>query len=610
MWSLLHDDYGNVTTVTDPDDRTRTAVYNEMNLLESVTNGAGDTVRIGYGPATGNRAGTAMEPAFVVTSIHDGRGNATRFEYDQMYRVTRMTDELGRSHIFAYDGVGRLVRHTLPTEDWVEYRYDAAGSIVRKELSSGETNIYAYDETTGRLSSMSNGTCLTCTLTLSYDSDGFVESTSTRHASGAVDTTLSYEYRSSRSSDSLRRLTYGPGGADTEFIEGYEPGDGWLPAYVSAGDSAGAFSAIALAMTYDNGGRLSGWTPSPAWSSAEFRYNDDDRLSEATYSHSTPPVDKIFAWDYTPGNLSESLDDDGLEDTYSYDAAGRLTSATHGDPSIDDERYTYDRAGNRRIDGQEAEYIYDAANQLLQDQTYVYTYDANGNRKTRDRRTGGALTSYYYDSENRLTRVELPSGDWVRFAYDPLGRLAEKEDNSDGIRRYVYDRDEVLAELDGAGNVVRRYITRHGIDMLVGGHFRREPLHSRHRLTRHGAWFPRHQRRARRVGTSTRLSARLRAAVSHFPTNVRLRAESTRAFRTCTTCARVSMTPILGSSCSAIRFPAMRPRHLTCTPTTVRRTTGIPMGWTQRLRPSALGTSCGNERASRSSRTSPAGLAA
>ena len=51
-----------------------------------------------------------------------------------------------------------------------------AGSLLRKELSSGETNEYRYDETTGRLSSMSNALS---TLSYTYDSDGFVESIAT-----------------------------------------------------------------------------------------------------------------------------------------------------------------------------------------------------------------------------------------------------------------------------------------------------------------------------------------------------------------------------------------------------------------------------------------------
>jgi RHS repeat-associated protein len=463
-WTLRRDDYGNIIAVTDPDDRTRTMTYNEMNLLESVTNGAGEEIRISYGPATGNRAASGMEPLAVVTAIHDGRGNPTRFEYDEMYRVTGMTDALGRSHTYAYDPVGRLRLHTMPNDDWVEYTYDATGSLLRRELSSGETNDYTYEETTGRLSSMSNGVS---TLSYKYDSDGFVEYSDTEFVDGGRNTRLLYYYRASGSPEFTRRLEYGPGATDyTRFIRGYGDGEGgWLPRYITAGDSAG----LQLDMTYDDGGRLARWAPSSESSSASFEYYDDDRLESITYSDEEGVAIATLSWSYSPAGLRESHSDGEFDNTFAYDAAGRLTSATHEHSANEDESYTYDSAGNRLIPGDEAEYVYDLANQLLQDPEYSYTYDANGNRRTRIARVGGAETTYDYDSENRLVRVTLPGGDWVSFAYDPMGRLAEKRDRSGAIRRYVYDRDQVLAEFDGVGtHPVRRYAARDGTDMLIG----------------------------------------------------------------------------------------------------------------------------------------------
>lgn len=460
-WRFVRDAYGNVTRVTDPDGRIRNAVYDEMNLPRSFANGAGDEVQVSYAPATGNRASKEIGPSHVITSIRDARGNPTEFEYDEMYRLRQTTDALGRSHTYDYDGVGRLARHTLPNSQWVEYEYDAGGSVVRKGLSSGETSLYTYDAVSGRVTSMSNETC---TLTYAYDADGFVSSVRTQLASGGVDATLSYEYRSSRYAETLRRLRYGPGDLDyTDFIQVYLD-DGWLPTSLSAGD----FTGITLNMSYDDGGRLDGWWSSTHPGSAEFRYDGDDRLTRAVYRDGADTVLVTLTWGYGPAGLRESYSDGTFDDVYSHDAAGRLISAAHEHPANDDESYSYDGAGNRRVAGLEAQYAHDAANQLLQDETYTYTYDANGNRQTRDSRTGGALTRYEYDSENRLTRVTLPTGDWVRFAYDPLGRLAEKQDSSGQVRRYVYDRDEVLAEFDGAGDMVRRYVTRDGVDMLVG----------------------------------------------------------------------------------------------------------------------------------------------
>ena len=249
---------------------------------------------------------------------------------------------------------------------------------------------------------------------------------------------------------------------------------GWLPTSISGGTGSG----IDLTMHYDEDGRLHDWRQVGGSSSAVFEYDDADRLRVASYYDGDvsggDPLLARLSWGYTLGGLRDAHGDgvpgDTSDDTFAYDAAGRLTSATHEHTSNDDEAYSYDRAGNRRIDGVESQFVYDDANQLREDPRYTYAYDANGSRQSRTARVGGARTEYRYDSENRLIRVTLPSSDNVHFAYDPLGRLVEKIDESPlgEIRRYLYDGDEVLAEFDAAGSMVRRYVTTDGVDMLLG----------------------------------------------------------------------------------------------------------------------------------------------
>jgi RHS repeat-associated protein len=100
---------------------------------------------------------------------------------------------------------------------------------------------------------------------------------------------------------------------------------------------------------------------------------------------------------------------------YEYDPLNRLVKATYTDPNnpAAGERtyeYTYDAVGNRlsqtiTIDGLAAttNYLYDAANRLLEAGGHTYTYDNNGNLLS------DGVNTYAYDTANRLVSVFGPS---------------------------------------------------------------------------------------------------------------------------------------------------------------------------------------------------------
>jgi RHS repeat-associated protein len=144
----------------------------------------------------------------------------------------------------------------------------------------------------------------------------------------------------------------------------------------------------------------------------------------------------------------------------------------HSGGSLPTESYTYDSAGNRRTEGMESGFTYDAANRLTQDPDYDYAYDAAGNLVSKTHRSSGAVTTYAYSAENRLEQVSLPGGASVAFKYDPLGRLALKQ-TAASTYRYVYDQDQTLAVFNGSGSLIRRYLNGSAIDrqwgVIIGG---------------------------------------------------------------------------------------------------------------------------------------------
>ncbi|MFQ5668641.1 MAG: RHS repeat-associated core domain-containing protein, partial [Candidatus Binatia bacterium] len=126
---------------------------------------------------------------------------------------------------------------------------------------------------------------------------------------------------------------------------------------------------------------------------------------------------------------------------------------------------------------------HDAANRLLEDSNFTFTYDANGNLVEQITKATGDRTVYTYNVENQLIRVEkftvaggLPPVLIAEYRYDALGRRITKEVTQAGtttFTRYIYDSDDILLEFDGVNVLQARYTHGPGIDeplvMLRGG---------------------------------------------------------------------------------------------------------------------------------------------
>jgi RHS repeat-associated protein len=112
------------------------------------------------------------------------------------------------------------------------------------------------------------------------------------------------------------------------------------------------------------------------------------------------------------GNRTAMDDLDGTH-SYEYDALHRLESVTYPDQETD--AYTYDAVGNRLTKDTD-DYTYDAADQLTELEGTSFDYDDNGNQTDRGSDT------FEYDHENRLTASDT----------DSVG--ATYESNGDGLR--------------------------------------------------------------------------------------------------------------------------------------------------------------------------------
>ncbi len=110
-----------------------------------------------------------------------------------------------------------------------------------------------------------------------------------------------------------------------------------------------------------------------------------------------------FGWQYDDLNrltaYSDSLDDDR---TFAYDATGQLTGVNCVNGTTDYEWYA---SGNPTSSTATSTYQVSPGNLLMQDEAFSYTYDAEGNRKTKTDRATGEGAECTWDHRDQVVEV-------------------------------------------------------------------------------------------------------------------------------------------------------------------------------------------------------------
>ncbi len=212
------------------------------------------------------------------------------------------------------------------------------------------------------------------------------------------------------------------------------------------------------------------------------RTDDEDALL-ATRAH--------FGYRYDGfDRLTQIVGPEG-ERNYDYDAASQLLETTD-DEDVTLEDHEYDENGNRTDDGFVT--VDGEANRLSEDATFVYSYDAEGHRTARVRKSSAPAddyrTDYSWDHRNRLTEVVVSNNEAevtyrVRFDYDVNDRLIRRLVDADGdgegsaVASYsIHDVgrnpptlglavDNLYAEVDATGAIQTRYLFGPGIDQVL-----------------------------------------------------------------------------------------------------------------------------------------------
>jgi len=157
------------------------------------------------------------------------------------------------------------------------------------------------------------------------------------------------------------------------------------------------------------------------------------------------------------GRITErqsNLDGTVVDESYQYDDAGRLVSATRNGVTT---TWSYDANGNRTHQNGVQVGTYDAQDRLLTYKGASYDYTANGELKSKTE--NGATTTYDYDELSNLLKVTLPGDVTIDYLIDGRNRRIGKKVNGALTQGFLYqDQLNPVAELDASGNVIARFV--------------------------------------------------------------------------------------------------------------------------------------------------------
>ncbi|MER7415912.1 polymorphic toxin-type HINT domain-containing protein [Micromonospora peucetia] len=415
-----------------------------------------------------------------VVETVDARGNATRYQYDQLGRMVSRDAPAGTADRavtrYTYTRTGELLSTTSPTGSRIEatyddldrqvtasvleryptartlttqYRYDDGGNVTSVVSPSGSTTANTYDvfgqltrtvdpagvatsygyDYAGRQVRVSDG--LGRTERIDYDLFGLIAAESDVAPDGSVLRTQNYGY------DAAGNLTsaVNPGGVTTRYE--YDA----LGRLARQVEPTTANSSITTSFGYDVAGNPTRYTDGRGNRTIS-TYNSwgllESQIEPATTAHPNA-ADRTWTVGYNIAAQPTRLTSPGgVTRLRSYDTAGRLTGETGSGAGTPERDLGYDLAGR----------LVRAAAPVGTD---TYSYDDRGNLLSAVGRAGTA--SFRYDADNLLTSQTDASGT-ATYTYTKR-RLTAVQDGITGVTQsYGYDAAGQPTRIDyGSGRI-------------------------------------------------------------------------------------------------------------------------------------------------------------
>jgi RHS repeat-associated protein len=437
--TFAYDVQGNPIASVDPLGQTQSSTYDSaLNRLTSWKDGRDNTTLFGN-----DSNGNLLNITYPDTS-------AEHFGYDAHGNIISTINRSGQAITFTYDPHGLLLRKTYADGTHVDYTYNAQGAVITATDSTGTTTI-DYDGAS-RLTKIAypSGRFLVYTYDAGgrraslTDQDGFGEKYSydavgrpAKVTDAAGTLIVSYTY------DGAGQLIREDRGNGTHTTYDYDAVGNLLHLVHFAPDNS---IQASFTYTYDELGRQSSVTTADGTTS--YSYDILGRLTGLTL-----PGGRTIAYEYDAAGNRTTVSDTGVVTSYSTNALNQYTS-------VGSDNLSYDQNGNLISDGSTT-YTYDAEGRLTSatsaTDSWTYVYDAFGNRSTVTH--NGQTTHFLVDpTENTNAFAEYDrTGQLI--AHNVRGRgLAERVEASGQSLYYGYDSIGNTAQVTGSsGRVLNRY---------------------------------------------------------------------------------------------------------------------------------------------------------
>ena len=353
----------------------------------------------------------------------------TQYENDYMGRPVKVIDPNGNETVYEYTYDGKVKKQTNAEGDSESIVYDLAGRVLSVIDANGNATNTMYDKLgrTIKVTSPFNIASYAETKTY-YDKNSNVVKTAVKKAAG-VYMVENYSYdvmgnliaqtANDGKTDIVTQYNYDIANRMTKKITG-------LSEY-SENPSGGAVTQY----SYNNLGFLSQITD-PMGMTESYNYDYAGNVISTTDKNNNTMLNVYGDWglekSYFNG-LSESKE-------YEYNGLGQLigTRSVNADQSVSEESYSYDAFGRMisktSSDGSEQFYSYDPVSNLTAytlkkdgtvNNSIEYTYNSI-NRLTQ-LNNNGIITSYEYDANGNLIEKTLDNGITTDYTYNKAGKL-------------------------------------------------------------------------------------------------------------------------------------------------------------------------------------------